>query len=85
MLRSYPYMAETHLIFVFQISSIYDINRVKNVLPHSALLSLYYALFHSHIIYGMQVWGHSAPAKKMYNMQKKIVRIINNKYIFSNV
>ena len=59
--------------------SIYIINRVKNVLPHSALLSLYYALFHSHIMYGIQLWGHSAPAKKIYNMQKKIVRIINNK------
>ena len=30
-------------------------------------------------MYGIQLWGHSAPAKKIYNMQKKIVRIINNK------
>ena len=27
----------------------------------------------------IQVWGHSSPAKKIYNMQQKIVRIINNK------
>ena len=44
--------------------SVYIINRVKNVLPHSAPLSLYYALFHSYIMYGIQVWGHRAPSKK---------------------
>jgi hypothetical protein len=48
--------------------AIFCINRVKNVLPFEALKSLYYSLVHSHIIYGIQIWGNSTSANKIFTM-----------------
>lgn len=59
--------------------AIFIINKVKHVLPYDALKTLYYSLFHSHLIYGILAWGHSEMANKIFILQKKILRIINNK------
>ena len=42
------------------------------------LLSLYYSLFHSHLSYGLSVWGKSNDnyLSKLYLLQKKIIRAI---------
>jgi hypothetical protein len=61
-------------------SSLYAINMSKNVLSYSALKSLYFALVHSHLIYGIHVWS-AAPSyviNSLVKMQKKALRIINN-------
>ena len=39
--------------------AMFAINRVKHILPHKSLKSLYYTLIHSHLIYGMQAWGNN--------------------------
>jgi hypothetical protein len=60
--------------------SLYVIQMAKNLLSVKALKSLYYALVHSHLIYGIQVWC-SAPASvisPLEKVQKKALRIINN-------
>jgi hypothetical protein len=59
--------------------AIFIINKVKHVLPYDALKTLYYSLFYSHLIYGTLAWGHSEMANKIFIIQKKILRIINNK------
>ena len=51
--------------------------RLKNVLPKSALMSIYHALIGSHINYGILVWGSNR--KRINILQKKAIRIINNK------
>ncbi len=62
------------------IKSIYFINRAKHFLPLSALKSLYFALFHSHILYCPSIYSCTSQSnlKKISNLQKKIIRIITN-------
>ena len=45
--------------------SIFFINKVKNILPTSALKILYYSLVHRHIIYGIMVWGGAQTINKI--------------------
>ena len=44
--------------------SIGIIYKMKNIAPLRVLLSLYYALFHSHLNYGICVWGN-APEQEL--------------------
>lgn len=62
--------------------AIYTLNKVKNVLPSSCMKMLYFTLFHSHLCYGIMLWGPNMSAKykkKIFVNQKKIIRIIHNK------
>ncbi len=58
--------------------AIYCINRAKNVLPKKALLSLYFALFHSHLTYCPSIISCTSNQniQKIFKLQKKIIRII---------
>jgi hypothetical protein len=60
--------------------SLYVINRVKNTLPKDSLVTLYFALIHSHISYCTSVYGSATPTSmsKLIVMQKKAIRIICN-------
>ena len=60
--------------------SIYFINRAKHFLPLNALKSLYFALFHSHILYCPSIYSCTSQSnlKKIANLQKKVIRIITN-------
>jgi hypothetical protein len=61
-------------------SSLYVINMAKNFLSFTALKSLYFALVHSHFIYGIHVWS-AAPQyviNSLEKLQKKAIRIINS-------
>ena len=56
--------------------SIFFINKVKNILPTSALKILYYSLVHCHIIYGIMVWGGAQTINKIFILQKRAIRTI---------
>jgi hypothetical protein len=61
-------------------SSLYVINMAKNLLSFKALKSLYFALVHSHLIYGIHVWS-AAPTyvlNPLEKLQKKAIRIVNS-------
>jgi len=60
--------------------ALYAIRAVKNFLPPSALYSIYYALFHSHINYAIQIWSSGNPAnlETLFKIQKKAIRLISN-------
>ncbi len=60
--------------------SIYFINRAKHFLPPNALKSLYFALFHSHILYCPSIYSCTSQTnlKKIAGLQKKVIRIITN-------
>jgi len=53
--------------------------KLKNILPSSVLLTLYYSLILPHLSYGLLVWG--TQCGKLFKLQKRSVRlIINAKY-----
>jgi len=56
--------------------SLFVINRVKNFLPITALHNLYHSLIHSHINYGLQLWGNSLHINKITILQKRAIRTI---------
>ena len=59
--------------------SLYAIRAAKSYLSHGSLKSLYFALIHSHLIYGIQVWS-SAPLKyinTLVTLQKKAIRLVS--------
>ena len=58
-------------------SAIFAINRAKDFLSKHALRCLYFALVHSHLTYGIHVWGNSVNIKKIITLQKRAIRTIN--------
>ncbi len=56
----------------------YQINKVKNILPLSALKTLYYSLIHSHLTYCTSIYSCTTKKKleKLAKIQKKAIRII---------
>lgn len=57
---------------------VYLLRRLKSVITDQYLVTVYHALFHSHITYGLQLWGHSSGCKDVLLLQKKAVRIITS-------
>jgi hypothetical protein len=57
-------------------SSLYAINKVKNIVPVNCLKTLYYSLVYPHITYGIILWGstYNIHVNKLYVMQKRIIR-----------
>jgi hypothetical protein len=63
--------------------TLFIMRSVKNLLSERALKSVYYALFHSNLIYCIQVWSSTANSNISHitTMQKKAIRLIlNQKY-----
>ncbi len=60
--------------------ALYILRSSKNLLTEDALKSVYYALFHSNIIYGLPVWSIASQSSlaKLITLQKYAVRIIGN-------
>jgi hypothetical protein len=60
-------------------SSLYALNRAKNLLNTKNLKILYYALIDSHISYGLTLWGgsHQSYVNRVITQQKKAIRNIN--------
>jgi hypothetical protein len=58
--------------------SLYVIQSTKNLLSEKSLKSLYYALVHSHLIYGIHLWSCTSHANIniLTKLQKKSIRII---------
>ena len=54
--------------------------KVRQFLPETALLSLYYTMFLSHINYGITVWGSASETEKerIHILQKRALRAISN-------
>ena len=59
--------------------SLYIINRVKNFLPAKTLVTLYFALIHSHLSYCSSIYGCATKTSltKLQLKQKKAIRIIS--------
>ena len=60
--------------------TMYILRTVKNFLPEKALKSIYYSLFHSHLVYCLPVWSSASQSllKKITILQKKAIRILTH-------
>ena len=50
---------------------------VKNLLDRNSLWSVYFGHIHSHLNYGLTVWGSMLSASQLLNLQKAQVGCIN--------
>ena len=65
----------------------YFFNNIKHLFPKDKLIELYYAHFHSHMTYCINSWGPmltNTQINKVYQVQKKILRYIENKPYITN-
>ena len=62
-------------------NALFSLRRVSNLLPPSTLKTLYYSLFHCHLIYAVEIWSSVAPSllKPLLTKQKAAIRIISLK------
>ena len=77
---------DMNLNFDFHISNIaYKISRtigiifiIRQYLPETALLKIYYDQIHSHLLHGLIIWGSTFPKylKKLITLQNKAVKFI---------
>ena len=60
--------------------ALFSLKQIKYFLPKQCLKTLYYSLIHSHLSYGILVWGNaSQPALRQTTLlQKRAIRLINN-------
>ena len=65
-------------------SAIFAINRARDFLSKHALRCLHFALVHSHLTYGIHVWGNSVTIKKLITLQKRAIRTINKVWYHSH-
>ena len=61
--------------------SLYAINMLKNMLSRKILLTMYFGLIHSHLSYGILLWGNAQKLiiKKVGRIQEKAISAIFNK------
>jgi len=59
-------------------SARYALRQVKYSLQIETLKIIYFAHVHTIMCYGVIFWGNSSCTKKIFKVQKKIIRIITN-------
>jgi len=57
-------------------TSLYMIKELTSIMSAHVLRTMYFACFHVHLRYGVILWGGDIESKKIFRLQKKVVRII---------
>lgn len=57
---------------------IFLLRRLKSQLTDRFLVTVYHSLFHSHLLYGILLWGHVSNTSKILLIQKKAIRILTS-------
>lgn len=57
----------------------YLIRNLVKCTNSSTVLMAYHGLFHSRLSYGLEAWGHSPHASKVFKMQRRVMRVIVGK------
>ncbi|XP_054260026.1 uncharacterized protein LOC128984710 [Macrosteles quadrilineatus] len=52
------------------------LRKLTRLVDKAYLVVVYHALFHSHVTYGLQLWGHAANVSRILKQQKKALRIM---------
>jgi hypothetical protein len=79
---------DPHLNFKFHVQqlslklsrALFQLRRVKNVLSEDALKTLYFSLFHCHLVYAIEIWNVASNSliDDLFIKQKAAIRIISN-------
>ena len=69
---------ETHVNYISgKISkNIFILRVLKQKLCEKSLITIYYSYIHSHLSYGILLWGNHSTANKLFILQKRAMRII---------
>jgi hypothetical protein len=61
--------------------ALYSLRSVKNIFSEKYMKTLYYSIFHCHLIYAIEIWSSTNPSflQPIFTKQKTAVRIIANK------
>ena len=61
--------------------------RLRTVLSNSALRSVYFAIFHQHLQYGIAAWGFTSAAnlKRIDVLQRKAIRLLSRAKLAENL
>ena len=54
----------------------YMVRQMCHICNNDTLRSIYFAYFHSVVSYGIIFWGNSSHSRKIFTLQKKIIRIM---------
>jgi hypothetical protein len=59
--------------------ALFQIRRVKNLLSKAALKTLYFSLFHCHIIYAIEIWSIAplSAVNELFIKQKAVIQILS--------
>lgn len=57
---------------------LYLLRKLKLYITQRFLLTIYHALFQSHVAYGIVLWGHSSATRDVLLLQKRALRIITS-------
>ena len=63
----------------------YVIRKIGEYVPKKCLRTMYYSFFHSHFIYGLNIWGtllNKSHLDKLFNLQKRVIRHVARKLPF---
>ena len=52
------------------------LRRLRKTVTEPYLLMVYHGMFHTHIAYGIHLWGHAAEAAEVLKLQKAAIRIV---------
>jgi hypothetical protein len=61
--------------------ALYSLRNVKNILPPKALKTLYYSLFHCHLVYALEIWSTASSSllQPLILKQKAAIRLLANR------
>ena len=65
--------------------ALFSIKQVKHILPMESLRTLYFALIHPHLSYGIIAWGSADKSitRQTNLLQKRAIRIITNSVLIA--
>lgn len=63
---------------------VHIIRKLKPNFSQNTLLKIYFSLCHSHLCYGVTLWGNSTSAIQIFRLQKKVIRLIANANYFQH-
>ncbi len=62
------------------------LSKTRHYVPSEELLSIYYAIFSSHMTYGCQIWGQNVNifTEKVFKLQNRAMRILSFEDLHAN-